>query len=321
MTVSEELKREIPKYIAKTRYTLYFEEAVDKRRQKEELERKLQVAEDKATANMQKGYVQAYKYFALQRLSGKEEMDAALLVRKPSTKRGNVAKHQSKFLLDQYKSYCYGCGYKYRKVTEKGNREVGSYQDLYGRMVEIFTDIEEGRFICPQQPSLASTADDVIEAELIEGMTSLSHIRDLAANQFMGPKADEVARIESLNSCLPDVKIPWESVELFDWSVDPPDEATSYRPGEVFYDVDDDVYIIFRGFYYDNVNENYQFYLHEAVNEDELRKMLAEHDEVKHSTDDRVLDAWYYDTNNERGVVKGVQQWNLEHRGSRGDCF
>ena len=55
------------------------------------------------------------------------------------------------------------------------------------------------------------------------------------------------------------------------------------------------------------MNENYQFYLHEAVNEDELRKMLADHDEVKHSTDDRVLDAWYYDTNNERGVVKGVQ--------------
>ena len=69
------------------------------------------------------------------------------------------------------------------------------------------------------------------------------------------------------------------------------------------------------------MNENYQFYLHEAVNEDELRKMLADHDEVKRSTDDRVLEAWHYDTNNERGVVKGVQQWNLEHRGSRGDVF
>ena len=69
------------------------------------------------------------------------------------------------------------------------------------------------------------------------------------------------------------------------------------------------------------MNENYQFYLHEAVNEDELRKMLAEYDEVKHSTDDRVLDAWYYDTNNDRGVVTGVRQWNLEHRGGRGDLL
>ena len=69
------------------------------------------------------------------------------------------------------------------------------------------------------------------------------------------------------------------------------------------------------------MNENYQFYLHEAVNEDELRKMLAEHDEVKRSTDDRVLEAWYYDANNERGVIIGVQLWNLEHRGSPGDVF
>ena len=52
-----------------------------------------------------------------------------------------------------------------------------------------------------------------------------------------------------------------------------------------------------------------------------MRKMLAECDEVKRSTDDRVLEAWHYDTNNERGVVKGVQQWSLEHRGSRGDVF
>ena len=59
------------------------------------------------------------------------------------------------------------------------------------------------------------------------------------------------------------------------------------------------------------MNENYQFYLHEAVSEDELRQKLADHDEVKHSTDDKVLEAWHYDTNNERGVMKGVQQWNL----------
>ena len=262
LTVSEELKREIPNYIARTRDSLYLEEAVDARRQKEALERKLQAAEDKAAANMEKSYIQAYKYFALQRLSGKEEMDAALLVRKPSAKRGDVAKHQTKFLLDQYKSYCYGCGYKYRKVTDKSNREIGSYQDLYDRAVEMFADVEEGRFVCPQRPSLASAADEAMEAERIEGMTTLRHIRGLAANQFMGPKADEAARIESLNSCLPDIKIPWESVELFDWSVDPPDEATSYRPGEVFYDVDDEVYIIFRGFYYDNVELTTVSYTH-----------------------------------------------------------
>ena len=54
------------------------------------------------------------------------------------------------------------------------------------------------------------------------------------------------------------------------------------------------------------MNENYQFYLHEAVNEDELRKMLADHDEVERSTDDGVLEAWHYDANIERGVIKGV---------------
>ena len=43
------------------------------------------------------------------------------------------------------------------------------------------------------------------------------------------------------------------------------------------------------------------------MKEDELRKMLAECDEVKRSTDDRVLEAWRYDANNERGVVKGVE--------------
>ena len=67
------------------------------------------------------------------------------------------------------------------------------------------------------------------------------------------------------------------------------------------------------------MNENYQYYLHKAVNEDELRKMLAEYDEVKHTTDEKVVDAWYYDTNDKIGVVTGVQQWNLGHRGSRGD--
>ena len=78
-------------------------------------------------------------------------------------------------------------------------------------------------------------------------------------------------------------------------------------------------YILFLEFFYYDVNENYQFYLHETVNEDELRKMLVEYDEVKHATNERIADAWYYDTNNERGVVTGVQQWNSDHRGSCGE--
>ena len=96
---------------------------------------------------------------------------------------------------------------------------------------------------------------------------------------------------------------------------------TFYRPGEVFNDVDDEAYIIFRGFNHNNVNKSYQFYVHEAVNQDESRKMLAEYDEVEHATDERVIYAWYFDSNNERWFVTGVQQWNLGHRGGRGDFF
>ena len=33
---------------------------------------------------------------------------------------------------------------------------------------------------------------------------------------------------------------------------------------------------------------------------------ITEYYKVKRSTDDRVLNAWYYDTNNERGVVTGM---------------
>ena len=49
--------------------------------------------------------------------------------------------------------------------------------------------------------------------------------------------------------------------------------------------------------------------------------MLAEYDEVKHAIDERIVDAWYYDANNERWVVTGVQQLNSDHRSSRGDFF
>ena len=57
------------------------------------------------------------------------------------------------------------------------------------------------------------------------------------------------------------------------------------------------------------------------MNEDELRNMLAEYDDVKHATDERIVDAWYCDINNNKGVVTGVKQRNLDHRGSCGDFF
>ena len=51
-------------------------------------------------------------------------------------------------------------------------------------------------------------ADEAIEAEQIEGFGTLSHIREIAAYQFMGPMPAEVERLKTLNSCLPGLKFP-----------------------------------------------------------------------------------------------------------------
>ncbi len=77
----------------------------------------------------------------------------------------------------------------------------------------------------PNEPaSGVVSADEVIGSELLGGFGTLSHIREIAADQFMGPMPAEVERLKVLNSCLPDLKFPWDAVEVADWSVDPPQE-------------------------------------------------------------------------------------------------
>ena len=118
-------------------------------------------------------------------------------------------KSQIAFLTEQYKSYCFGCGYPYKPLSKKGNtvedRFIGSLQDLKSRLCKIFEDIDQGKFVVPNEPaSAAVSADEAIEAEQIEGFGTLSHIREIAADQFMGPMPAEVERLKTLNSCLPD---------------------------------------------------------------------------------------------------------------------
>ena len=50
-----------------------------------------------------------------------------------------------------------------------------------------------------------------------------------------------------LNSCLPDLKFPWDAVEIADWSVEPPEEITAFKPGAAFFEKDDGYYLISRG--------------------------------------------------------------------------
>ena len=51
-------------------------------------------------------------------------------------------------------------------------------------------------------------AYEAIEVEQIERFGALSHIREIAADQFMSPMSTEVERLKTLNSCLPDLKFP-----------------------------------------------------------------------------------------------------------------
>ena len=55
--------------------------------------------------------------------------------------------------------------------------------------------------------------------------------------------------VNLLNSCLPDLKLPWEAVEVTDWSVQPPVEIMAFKPGVVF--VSDGYYFVSKEFYYD----------------------------------------------------------------------
>ncbi len=60
----------------------------------------------------------------------------------------------------------------------------------------------------PQRQYAWYFADEAIEAEQIERFETLSHIREIAADQFMSPMSAEVERLKVLNSCLPDLKFP-----------------------------------------------------------------------------------------------------------------
>ena len=62
--------------------------------------------------------------------------------------------------------------------------------------------------LAPQCQHAWYFADEAIEAEQIEGFGTLSHIREIAAYQFMGPMPAEVERLKTLNSCLPGLKFP-----------------------------------------------------------------------------------------------------------------
>ena len=214
MPIHDRIKKEfVPSYAKSERPRLYAEEEADLKRQRERQAEKIKDAEAATSMKMKEAAVKAHTYFNLQRLSSVEEMTFALSQRKPARANSNPEKHQIAFLTEQYKSYCFGCGYPYKPLSKKGNtvedRFIGSLQDLKSRLCKIFEDIDQGKFVVPNEPaSAAVSADEAIEAEQIEGFGTLSHIREIAAYQFMGPMPAEVERLKTLNSCLPGLKFP-----------------------------------------------------------------------------------------------------------------
>ena len=68
-------------------------------------------------------------------------------------------------------------------------------QRLKSRLRKIFEVVDQGKFIAPNEPaSGAVSVDEAIEAEQTERFGALSHIREVAADQFMGPTPTEVWR-------------------------------------------------------------------------------------------------------------------------------
>ena len=76
----------------------------------------------------------------------------------------------------------------------------------------------------------------------------------------MGPMPAEVERLKTLNSCLPGLKFPQDAVEIADWSVEPPEETTAFKPGAAFFEKEYEYYLISRGFFYDKKFEIYVMY-------------------------------------------------------------
>ena len=165
----------------------------------------------------------------------------------------------------------------------------------------------------PNEPaSGVVSADEVIGSELLAGFGTLSHIREIAADQFMGPMPAEVERLKVLNSCLPDLKFPWDAVEVADWSVDPPQEIKAFKPGAAFFEKDDEYYLISRGFFYDKKLENYVMYFIEG---DTLQECLDQYDNVHTTSSPLCQYTWCFDI---PGKCKGFLTWNLESIGCRG---
>ena len=128
----------------------------------------------------------------------------------------------------------------------------------------------------------------------------------------MGPMPAEVERLKILNSCLPDLKFPWDAVEIADWSVEPPEEITAFKPGAAFFEKDDGYYLISRGFFYDKKFENYVMYF---IDGDALQECLDKYDEVQSTSSPQCQYAWYFDV---PGKCEGFLTWNLESIGHRG---
>ena len=141
---------------------------------------------------------------------------------------------------------------------------------------------------------------------------TLSHIREIAADQFMSPMSAEVERLKVLNSCLPDLKFPQDAVEIADWSVEPPEETTAFKPGAAFFEKEYEYYLISRGFFYDKKLENYVMYFIDA---DTLQECLDKYDDVQSTSSPQCQYAWYFDI---PGKCKGFLTWNLESIGCRG---
>ena len=96
----------------------------------------------------------------------------------------------------------------------------------------------------------------------------------------MGPMPAEVERLKILNSCLPDLKFPQDAVEIADWSVEPPEETTAFKPGAAFFQKEYEYYLISRGFFYDKKLENYVMYF---IDGDTLQECLDKCDDALHN--------------------------------------
>ena len=242
------------------------EQAEDKRLHDEKLERCRAEAEAKHSQSMRDKLIKAYKYHSLRKLTSRDEMIDALSLRRPGKRGANVEKSHKEFLTNQYKAYCYAGGWQYKPLSSSRDAAVGSLEDLKGRLCEIFDAIADGSFVYPDEPSLKGDADEIMERDRIEGMHVLSHNRDIVAEQFIGPLPEEVEALKILNSYLPDVELPWDCVEVNEWKVLPPEELIQFRPGQIFQDNTDGMYMAFRGFYYNEKLNDFTIYYHEDAN-------------------------------------------------------